>query len=70
MSNSSVVKLGKNTYVDERFVRSVQRQTNSQDKEFTIINVDGVEHWVDLKLDEILRLIHWDKFYEHSAAIA
>ena len=62
MSNSSVVKIKDGIYVDERYVRSLQRQTRGSDgKTFshTIMNVEGVEIWVGIETDEIARMIHW-----------
>lgn len=60
MSNSSAIKIKDGFYVDERFVRSLHRQTNDDGSfHFTIVNVEGVEHWIKIETDEIARMIHW-----------
>jgi len=56
--NSSVVKLTDTYYVDERQVSSIGR-TSDKDNYWTIVNVQGAETYVDLPIEEVLRLIHW-----------
>ena len=57
--NTSVVKIKDGLYVDERYVRSLQRQEKDGKFNFTVLNVDGVEHWVEIETEEIARIIHW-----------
>ncbi len=56
--NSSIVKFPKDLYIDEREVSSICK-FQDLNRNWTIINVKGVEHYVDIDIEEVKRMIHW-----------
>ena len=56
--NTSVIKFPNDLYIDVRDISSINRFEDIK-RNWTIINVKGVEHFVDIPIEEVLRMINW-----------